>query len=55
MICHLLGVIQICSLYSGKVLLLRPEQRQVYTGGWLNDKKHGEGTCFYAEGESYQG
>jgi len=29
--------------------------RKFYTGGWLNDKRHGRGTCFYGKGEVYQG
>lgn len=41
------------------VLWIRPQGqkklRKLYIGGWLNDKRHGKGTCFYKNGEYYQG
>lgn len=41
------------------VLWIRPagqkKLRKLYIGGWLKDKRHGKGTCFYKNAEYYQG
>lgn len=29
--------------------------RKVYVGGWKDDKRHGRGTCFFKNGEFFQG